>query len=235
LNAITDLTSRIDLPAVAVQFVVLLFSLTLHEAAHAWTASRFGDHTARLLGRVSLDPRRHIDPIGTLLFPLLQLVTNLPLIGWAKPVPVNRSRLRRPEKDQMLVSLAGPGANLLAAAASMALLVSLKFLSPQTGAMVDRMVLTQSFAQPQSVLAPIVGLLVFTLVVNLALALFNLLPIPPLDGHWMLHGLLPYNASRALERFASYGLLLLYGLMFLGAFRYLFVPVQWALLMLLAL
>lgn len=217
----------IDFGSVLIQFAVLLFSLSLHEASHAWMADRLGDYTARYLGRVSLNPRAHIDPIGTLLFPLLQLITQLPLIGWAKPVPVNPAHLRNPRGDQMLISIAGPGSNLLAAVASFLILALLKLTSPEARGLIANMIYTGNIPQQKSLLAPLVGLVFFTLLINLALALFNLVPIPPLDGHWMLYGLLPYNATRILERISSYGFLVLYGLMFLGMFRFIFIPVMW--------
>lgn len=224
-----DILRNIDIGSVLIQFAVLLFSLSLHEAAHAWTADRLGDYTARYLGRVSLNPRVHVDPIGTILFPLLQFVTNLPLIGWAKPVPVNAAHLRNPRRDQMLISLAGPGSNLLAAAVALAILAFLKLSSTQAGGMLMNMIATRHIPHQKSVIAPLLGIVFFVLIINLALALFNLIPIPPLDGHWMLYGLLPYNAAQVLERISSYGFLVLYGLMFLGAFRFIFIPVHWTL------
>ncbi len=102
-----DLLQNINLGSVLIQLAVLLFSLSLHEASHAWSADRLGDYTARYLGRVTLNPIAHIDPVGTLLFPLLQFFTGLPLIGWAKPVPVNSAHLRNPQRDQVFISLAG--------------------------------------------------------------------------------------------------------------------------------
>src|ERR1044071_53576 len=120
----------IDIAQVFIRFIVLLFSLTVHETAHAWTASRLGDPTARLLGRVSLNPVVHADLIGTVIFPLLAIIGNVPLIGWAKPVPVNVSRLRRGRRDYVLVAAAGPASNLaIAVLASIAL--SLFTVSPQ--------------------------------------------------------------------------------------------------------
>jgi Zn-dependent protease len=227
--------ARFDIATALVQLAVLLFSLSLHEAAHAWMADHLGDSTARHLGRVSLNPVVHVDPIGTLLFPLLQFATNLPLIGWAKPVPINPSRLRNPGRDQTLVSLSGPGSNLLAAAVFFILLALLKLTSAPTGSLIDQMILTLSIPRHNSILAPLLGFVLFGLVINLGLALFNLLPVPPLDGHWMLYHVLPYNAARILERGASYGYLLLYGMMFLGVFRFIFIPVGWALSIILAL
>ena len=202
-----DFLQRIDLGSILIQYAVLLFSLSLHEASHAWMADRCGDYTARYMGRVTLNPLAHMDPIGTVLFPLLQFFTRLPLIGWAKPVPVNPVHLRNPRRDQMLVSLAGPGSNLLVAAAAFVILAALKIGFPQAGSMI----------------------------LDMALALFNLIPIPPLDGHWLLYGVLPYNSARALARVGAYGTILLYGLMILGVFRYVFIPVHWALFLLIAL
>jgi Zn-dependent protease len=220
-----DLLAHIDIAAVLIQFAVLLFSLSIHEASHAWAADRLGDGTARYLGRVTLNPIRHIDPVGTIVFPLLQFFTNLPLIGWAKPVPVNPSHLRRPRRDQALISLAGPGANLLAGIAAFLLLGVIKHASPFANGMLINMVETNAIPHHPSVMAPLVGMLYFAMIINLALAVFNLIPIPPLDGHWMLYGVLPYNAGRMVERMAPYGFILLYALMFLGIFQLIYIPI----------
>src|SRR5260221_5208573 len=119
----------INVAQVFIAFTVLLFSLTVHEMAHAWTADRFGDPTARLLGRVSLNPLVHSDPIGTILFPLIAMVSGAPLIGWAKPVPVTIGRLRSPRRDYAFVAAAGPASNLVLALAS-ALLLAVLPVSP---------------------------------------------------------------------------------------------------------
>ncbi len=230
-----DFIQKIDIANVLIQFAVLLFSLSLHEASHAWTADRLGDYTARYLGRVTLNPLAHIDPIGTILFPILQMITNLPLIGWAKPVPVNSTHLKNPQRDQIWISLAGPASNLLAAATCFVVLVVLKVSSGRAGELLLSMIRTFQIPHDKSLLAPLVGMVFFSLIINMALALFNFIPVPPLDGHWMLYAILPYNAARVLEKAGSYGFILLYGLMFLGIFRYIFIPVRWVLALLIVL
>jgi Zn-dependent protease len=230
-----DLFKNVDIVSIAFQFFVLLYSLTIHEASHAWMADRLGDYTARFLGRVTFNPIAHIDPIGTVLFPLLQYIYHFPLIGWAKPVPINSLHLRNPQKDQIFISLAGPVSNLLAGCAAFVLLIILKTSMAQPrdlNGIIDYMFNPKHYMSipPQhSFLAPIIGILVFTLMTNIALAIFNLIPIPPLDGHWILYGLLPSNAAAALQSFGSYGFILLYALMFMGVFRFLFIPIYWML------
>jgi len=196
-------------------------------------ADRFGDYTARYLGRVSLNPIPHIDPIGTVLFPLLQFFTHLPLIGWAKPVPINSAHLRNPRRDNIFISLAGPAANLLAGCAAFVVLVVLKSVRPEISGLIINMIVSMRVPGHGSILAPIVGILFFVLVINLALALFNCIPIPPLDGHWVLYGLLPYNAAATFERFSSYGFIVLYALMLTGMFGFIFIPIGWVLNLLL--
>jgi Zn-dependent protease len=221
-----DFLQHIDVASILIQFVVLLFSLSIHEASHGWMADRCGDYTARYMGRVTLNPIAHIDPVGTLLFPLLQFVTGMPLIGWAKPVPLNSVHLRNPHRDQILVSLAGPSSNLITAGAAFVLLAALKLFSPLANGIIIDMAYTMRIPRESTILVPLLGLLFFAFVINLALALFNLIPIPPLDGHWVLYELLPYDAAKALARVSSYGILIIYALMFLGLFSFIFLPVR---------
>jgi Zn-dependent protease len=216
-----DLFRNIDFGTVAIQFAVLLFSLSIHEAAHAWMADRLGDYTARYQGRVTLNPIPHIDPIGTILFPLLMLIfPNFLLIGWAKPVPINSIHLRNPHRDQIFISLAGPASNLLAACVAFCLLVVLKNATPEARGFIEFGILTKG-----SFFAPILLIVYSALTLNVALAFFNLIPIPPLDGHWILYGVLPNRAGAVIERMGSFGFLILYGLMVLGVFRVILGPI----------
>ena len=198
----------IDFARVFITFIVLLFSLTVHETAHAWTASRLGDPTARLLGRVSLNPVVHADLVGTVLFPLLAIVGNLPLIGWAKPVPVNVRNLRRGRRDYVFVAAAGPVSNLLlAVVASIGL--DLITVSPMR------------LGEP-NVSAPLASLLTQAIRLNVLLAVFNMLPIPPLDGGNVLSGLLPRSIGAPYDALMRpYGFILLYALLLTSGFEYL--------------
>ncbi len=200
----------INLPQIFIAFIVLLFSLTVHEMAHAWTADRLGDPTARLLGRVSLNPMVHADLIGTVLFPLIAMTTGAPLIGWAKPVPVNTRRLSHPQRDYVLVAGAGPGSNLVMAVVAATVLAVLP-ISPQT-------------LGETNVSVPLAAILSQAMRLNVLLAVFNMIPIPPLDGGNVLAGLLPYRFAETFNRLRPYGFLLLYALILTGGFEYLVVP-----------
>ncbi len=196
---------NIDLTQLLTGFIVLVMSLTVHEAAHAWSADRLGDATARLLGRLSLNPAVHVDPIGTILFPLIALITNLPLIGWAKPVPVNPANLRPHWRQKfMWIAAAGPASNLvLAVIASIALAV----VAPVESS-------GDVIAGPLA--ARMEYLLQTAVVVNVLLALFNMVPIPPLDGGNVLAGLLTGSMADTYDRLRPYGFIILYGLMLTG-------------------
>jgi Zn-dependent protease len=200
----------INVAQVFIAFIVLLFSLTIHEMAHAWTADRLGDPTARLLGRVSLNPLVHADPIGTVLFPLIAMLTGAPLIGWAKPVPVNVRQLRHQRRDYVLVAAAGPASNLLLAFLAACVLAILP-VSPQT-------------LDAANISAPIASILSRVIFLNVLLAVFNMIPIPPLDGGNVLAGLLPFRLAVGFNRLRPYGFLLLYALILTGGFDRLVLP-----------
>jgi Zn-dependent protease len=201
---------NINLAQVFISFAVLLFSLTVHEMAHAWTADRLGDPTARLLGRVSLNPMVHADLIGTVLFPLIALVSGAPLIGWAKPVPVNPRQLGRPRRDYVLVAAAGPASNLVLAVCAAIVLLALP-ISPLT-------------LGEANVSAPVATILSLAMRLNVLLAVFNMLPIPPLDGGNVLAGVLPPTLAISYNRLRPYGFLLLYALILTGGFDSIVVP-----------
>jgi Zn-dependent protease len=181
----------LNVSALVIAFLVLVFSLSVHEAAHAWSASQLGDDTARRLGRVTLNPVVHVDPIGTLLLPLVAMVSGSGMIfGWAKPTPVNTRNLRHPRRDRVLVTFAGPVSNLI-----LAVLATL--------------VLHQTEG--------VVRLIAFEAVtLNVLLAVFNMLPIPPLDGGQIMMALLPPQVAARLGFLYQYGFMILMGLIVLG-------------------
>jgi Zn-dependent protease len=197
-----------DIAQILIAFAVLLFSLTVHEAAHAFTADRLGDPTARLLGRVSLNPAVHIDPIGTVLFPLIAIATNLPVIGWAKPVPVDGRNLPHFRRDFMLIAAAGPASNLVLA----------------TLAAVIWRVLAGGAVEAAGVPEFVVTVLQRMLLINVLLAVFNMIPIPPLDGGNVLSGLLPLRVATIFDRIRPFGFILLYALMLSGRLQQIVVP-----------
>jgi Zn-dependent protease len=199
-----------DFPDIFIKFGVLLFSLTVHEMAHAWTADRLGDPTARSLGRVSMNPIVHADPIGTVLFPLIAMFSGAMLIGWAKPVPVNTRCLRDPRRDYILVAAAGPLSNLALAIFS-AFVLLLVPISPYISGELN-------------VSVPIAKLLVVLRNMNVLLAVFNMLPIPPLDGGSVLAGLLPPDLAASFNKVRPYGFVLLYALVLSGGFGLIVYP-----------
>jgi len=207
----------IDFVGIFIQFTILVASLTVHEAAHAWSADKLGDPTARLLGRVSLNPAVHIDPIGTIVFPLLAMISNLPLIGWANPVPVGIQHLRGNWRQKfMFIAAAGPASNLLMAVAAAAVLWIISGGPP--------------LETPQGVVG---RTLMAFIQLNLLLAVFNMIPVPPLDGGNVLAGLVSGPVADALDRVRPYGIFILYGLMFLGVFSAVVYPLAFALMELL--
>lgn len=202
----------IDPVQVLLAFLVLIVSLSVHEAAHAWSANRLGDSTARLLGRMSVNPMVHVDVIGTVVFPLVSMVSGLPLIGWAKPVPVDLRNLGAGWRQKwMLIAAAGPASNLVIAAAA-----AIVFrLMPGGG--LDGESIGSGSLVPRTLLR-LVDL-------NILLAVFNMIPVPPLDGGNVLSGLLTGPAAAAFNTLRPYGFLILYGLLLTGLLWTLIDPV----------
>ena len=204
-----------------IYMVVLIFAISAHEAAHAWMSYKFGDDTARLLGRITLNPVAHTDPIGTLLIPIAGFifghiggaVATIPLIGWGKPTPVHPLRWHNKDLANVMVSGAGIMANLLIAICAFTVL--------------KVMIVTGAFAAvPESLREPLFLLLIYALIMNVSLAIFNLLPFPPLDGSRILQTFLPSSFQPALNVLEQYGFLILMVLIYYGFFGRIIEPIQ---------
>lgn len=201
------------------EFVVLLFALSFHECAHGWMAWRLGDPTARMLGRITMNPARHIDPLGTLLLPAMALFIGFPLIGWAKPTPVTTRNFKHFRRDDILTTLAGPVSNILAGILSFLILIGIS-KSSAAGAASVATVAFHGFGglDPQIMAAapvayPLAEIFYISLLLNLFLAVFNLLPLPPLDGSHLVRHFLPY---RWLSIYDRLGILSLFLMFFFG-------------------
>jgi len=212
---------------IAISLFVLLFAITVHEAAHGWAAKRMGDPTAFDLGRVSLNPLAHIDPIGTVVLPLMLVLVGAPVFGWAKPVPVNPYNLRHPRRDNLVISAAGPAANLLTSIAAMVLLLILKFTVPGVRAFLQspalfRAILPQGFYPLQGLAL----ILYFAILINIYLGVFNLIPIPPLDGSGILMGVLTDKAAARYDKLRPYGFFIVLGLLYMNVLDILILPLN---------
>src|ERR1700761_6634250 len=204
-----------QLVLIAFQIVVLILAFSVHECAHAWTAWRLGDPTARMLGRVTLNPLKHLDPLGSLLFPLISLVYGGFLVGWAKPTPVTGRNFKNYKRDDILVTLAGPASNLLSATIALILLIVIKHMLPAgDSSIITAMALASHIpgiaTDNLPTLFPIALFLYFVILINLLLFVFNLIPIPPLDGSHVLRHFLPYRALQVYDRVGMFGMILLF-------------------------
>jgi len=209
----------LDIGQFILYMVALIFSLSVHESAHAWTSDYFGDDTARLMGRISLNPTVHVDPIGTLLFPAIAFFTHAPVIGWAKPTPVNPLRWRNKRVANFWVSIAG---------------VICNFIIAIVAGIILRVLLSANLIHPGMYLGEFepnstsliweggVKLLTTFFVLNIALGVFNLIPIPPLDGSKVLQSILPDSFESGFEALERFGYLLLILAMFTGVFGMIF-------------
>jgi Zn-dependent protease len=185
---------------IAVGAIPILFAITLHEVAHGWVASRCGDQTAKMMGRLSLNPLKHIDPVGTLLVPALMLLFTPYIFGWAKPVPVAFNRLNRPKRDMVYVAVAGPLANI-----AMGII----------WALIYKLVIVTGMA-PGVLGSWLISMAEIGILINALLVAFNMLPIPPLDGGRVLRGLVGESIGRYLDRIEPFGLIILVLLMVSG-------------------
>jgi Zn-dependent protease len=191
---------------ISIIFVPIMFAVVCHEVAHGFIAWHFGDPTARMLGRLTLNPIKHIDLMGTIVVPVLLIMSHSGILfGWAKPVPVVFQNLRNPKRDMIWVAAAGPITNIiLATLSAFALRAIIFFTNPAVA------------GSPQAMLVePVVLMLVYSVYINLLLAIFNMLPLPPLDGGRVMVGLLPRNQSNALARVEPYGFIILIALVFI--------------------
>lgn len=208
------------------QIVVLMLAFSVHESAHAYVAMRLGDPTAYMMGRVTLNPMKHIDPLGSVIIPLVSLVYGWGMIGWAKPCPVTLRNFKHVKRDDILVSLAGPASNLAMAAVALVLLLVFKHAVAGGALSVESaMDIANHFTGVEtdnlSKLFPLALLLYYGVLINLLLFVFNLIPVPPLDGSHVLRNFLPYRAEQVYNRVGGYGLfiiLLLGGRFIFGTF-----------------
>lgn len=204
----TDISQIIQTASVAA--IPILFAITLHEVAHGWAARYFGDRTAEMLGRLSLNPIKHIDPMGTILVPMLTLFFSGFMFGWAKPVPVNFNALRQPKKDMVWVAVAGPASNIVMAFGWAIILKLTSLLGVGT---VGALYFFQQMAE--------IGVFF-----NVLLAVFNFIPIPPLDGGRVLRGLVNDSVGNLLDRIEPFGLIIIMGLLFMGTLWSLIRPLM---------
>jgi Zn-dependent protease len=191
------------------KLIAFLFAISVHESAHAWMANMRGDPTARMLGRISLNPIKHIDPVGTLLLPAIAMYFHAPVIGWAKPTPVDPRNFKNPMLDDILTSVVGPISNFVVAIGAVLVLAVVKLVSPVGREIVFG--IPQGFiaTDTDSFLVPLCLLFYELMIVNVVLGVFNLIPVPPLDGSHVVRHLLPAGALRIYDTVGMFGLFIL--------------------------
>lgn len=205
----------------------LFFAITVHEAAHGWAANKLGDPTAYSLGRVTLNPIAHIDPLGTIIFPLILIIMGAPPFGWAKPVPVNPLNLKNPRRDNLWISAAGPASNLSVATISLIVIILLKLINPNVRGFLWSFL--YSGGELPRGFYPLEGvalILYFVVYINCLLAIFNLIPIPPLDGSGIIMGFLSEENIQKYERIRPFGFIIILALIYLGLLRIIMWPIQ---------
>jgi Zn-dependent protease len=191
------------------QVIVFLFAISVHESAHAWMANRCGDPTARMLGRITLNPIKHIDLFGTIILPAIALLAHIPVLGWAKPTPVDPRNFKNPVRDDILTSVVGPISNFLVASGAMLVLIVIKYSSSFGRQVVFGIPMGSVSLESSSFLVPFCLLIYELMVINVVLGVFNLIPVPPLDGSHVLRHFLPEAARRTYDTIGWLGLLAL--------------------------
>ena len=208
-----DLALR--LPEIVSQLLAFALALSVHESAHGWMAERLGDPTARWLGRITLNPLKHVDPIGTVVFPLFLAIVGAPVIGWAKPVPFVSRNLRNRKWGPGLVALAGPVSNVALGGIVTVVLLMMKATMPTFRPLLLA-VLREGAMGAGGIAAPVIYFLYFLAAINIILAVFNLIPIPPLDGSHLLEWVLPARLHYAYAQIGRFGMLILIALLWFG-------------------